>query len=153
AHALGARYRGRPVGSVADMTVFSFHPVKHVTTGEGGVVLTSDPAIADRLRRFRHHGIQQPDRSRPWCYEVTEIGYNYRITDVQCALGVAQLGRLGPRLARRRALASRYRRALGEVSWLTLPAVASDVEHAWHIFVVLLEQDRLGFDRDDLIRA
>jgi perosamine synthetase len=138
AHALGATSRGRPVGSIADMTVLSFHPVKHVTTGEGGMVLTGDAGLAERLRTFRHHGIAQPDPLRPWLYEVASLGFNYRITDVQCALGISQLRKLDGWLARRRSLAARYREALGGLAGVAMPAVRPDVESAWHIFVVAL---------------
>src|SRR5690606_20701423 len=95
-HALGATYQDRPVGSVADMTVFSFHPVKHITTGEGGAVVTDSPRYREALLRFRNHGMVR-DRGRctswdgPWSYEIAEVGVNYRMTDFQCALGLSQL--------------------------------------------------------------
>lgn len=150
-HALGARLRGRPVGAIADMTVFSFHPVKHITTGEGGMVVTNDATLADRLRTFRHHGIVQPDRRRPWCYDIVQLGHNYRITDVQCALGLSQLRKLAGRIERRQQLAQRYRRTLAHADGVSLPAVRKDVEHAWHIFVVLLALEKLTVDRDTII--
>ncbi|MCP4566239.1 MAG: aminotransferase class I/II-fold pyridoxal phosphate-dependent enzyme, partial [FCB group bacterium] len=94
-HALGAVYKGHRVGSLADMTVFSFHPVKHITTGEGGMITTNDPKFAGRMRRFRNHGIDTDFRQREqqgsWYYEMVDLGYNYRITDMQCALGLSQL--------------------------------------------------------------
>src|SRR5206468_3574204 len=102
---LGARYRGRPVGSLAGMTVFSTHPVKHITTGEGGVVTTDDPQLADRVRRFRNHGITRDARARQesgaWFYEMVDLGFNYRLSDLQCALGTSQLRKLETWLARR----------------------------------------------------
>ena len=153
AHALGARWRGRPIGSLADMTVFSFHPVKHITTGEGGMVMTNDAGLAERLRTFRHHGIVHPDPERPWCYEIAELGHNYRITDIQCALGLAQLRKLSAWQARRRALAARYRKVLADVDGVSLPDIAEGAEHAWHIFVVLLDPRPGGPDRDAVIAA
>jgi len=110
-HSLGAEYRGRRSGSLADMSAFSFHPVKHITTGEGGMVTTGDPDLALRMRQFRNHGITTDQRQRAergtWYYEMTALGYNYRITDFQCALGMSQLGKLPGWLARRREIARR----------------------------------------------
>lgn len=148
-HALGAEYRGSPVGACAysDMTVFSFHPVKHATTGEGGAVLTNNPDLDRRLRMLRTHGITndpalflQADRETagPWYYELQELGFNYRITDIQCALGLSQLGKLDQFLARRAEIAALYRRLLGGVDGLTLPCERDYVRHAWHIFPVRL---------------
>src|SRR5882672_714350 len=108
-HALGAEYRGRPVGGIAHMTVFSFHPVKHLTTGEGGMVTTNDSKLAETLRRFRNHGISSEARQRQtagqWYYEMVLLGFNYRLTDIGCALGIQQLDRLAANLDRRRAIA------------------------------------------------
>src|ERR1041385_2386484 len=118
-HALGAEYRGRRVGSIAHMTVFSFHPVKHLTTGEGGMVTTDNPKFAETLRRFRNHGITNDARDRQksgaWFYEMTFLGYNYRLTDIACALGMQQLGKLDANLARRRQIATRYSAAFAEI--------------------------------------
>ena len=109
-HALGAEYRGRKVGSIADMTVFSFHPVKHITTGEGGMVTTDNPQFAETLRRFRNHGISSDARQRQsagqWHYEMVLLGFNYRLPDIVCALGIEQLKRLESNLARRREIAA-----------------------------------------------
>ena len=151
AHALGAEYKGRKVGAIADMTVFSFHPVKHITTGEGGMVVTNDTKYAERLRILRHHGIVHPDGEPAWQYRVEELGYNYRITDIQCALGLSQLRKLDARIARRRAIAARYARALASIDGVTLPT--AEPGHAWHLFVVLLNLDRLRADRDAVIRS
>src|SRR5687768_1725123 len=109
AHALGATYHGERIGSLADLTTFSLHPVKQITTGEGGVVTTNDDELARRLRLFRNHGITTDHRQREergsWFYEMTDLGYNYRITDFQCALGLSQLGKLPQWIERRRAIA------------------------------------------------
>jgi perosamine synthetase len=142
AHSLGATSRGRRVGSIAHMTTFSFHPVKHVATGEGGAVTTNDAALAQRLRRFRNHGIDADARQREqagaWYYEMVDLGFNYRLTDIACALGASQLQRLDANLRRRRELAARYRTVLAGMGGDTLPSVAADVEHAWHLYPVRL---------------
>ncbi|MDG9882698.1 UDP-4-amino-4,6-dideoxy-N-acetyl-beta-L-altrosamine transaminase [Pseudomonas sp. GD04058] len=145
AHALGARYAGEPVGSgrYADLTVFSFHPVKIVTSGEGGMVLCNDPGLAQRLRDLRSHGItRDPARmSEPshggWYYQQVELGFNYRMCDIQAALGLSQLNRLDDFLARRRELSARYQRLLGELP-LQLPTLQDGAESAWHLYVVRL---------------
>ncbi len=140
AHALGAVYRGRAVGSISHMSMFSFHPVKHLTTGEGGMVTTDDATLAQRLRLFRSHGIESDARARQsdgtWFYEMTALGFNYRLTDIAAALGLAQLPRLDANVARRRAIAARYTSALAGVAGLTVPQVAADVAPAWHLYPV-----------------
>jgi perosamine synthetase len=157
AHSLGAQYRGRPVGVDADLVTLSFHPVKHITTGEGGVVLTGDTELAARLRRFRNHGIDADADARAargdWYYEMHDLGFNYRLTDIQCALGLSQLDKLDGFLARRRALAARYTAALTGMPGVRLPAVAPDVRHAWHLFPILLDLERLSLDRRAVFTA
>jgi perosamine synthetase len=154
AHALGASYRGRPVGSISHMSVFSFHPVKHLTTAEGGMVTTGDAALASRLRLFRNHGIERDARTRQaegtWFYEMTALGYNYRLTDLASALGLAQLPRLADNVARRQTIAARYGEALSGLPNLTLPATAAGVAHAWHLYPVRV---RPPVDRDEVFRA
>ncbi len=142
-HAIGARYGAAPVGNCAHsrMTVFSFHPVKIVTTAEGGLITTQDDALAQRLQRLRSHGItrdpaQMEDAPEgPWYYQQVELGYNYRMTDMQAALGSSQMTRLDAFIARRRALAARYDRLLADLP-LVLPAQADGQESAWHLYVV-----------------
>lgn len=143
-HATGARYLDGPVGSAwADATVFSFHAVKIVTTGEGGIVTTQDDALAQRLRLLRSHGMTREarDLERPpeggWYYEQQALGYNYRLTDLQAALGLSQLGRLDAMQARRAALAARYDELLAGLP-LRLPARLPDRESAWHLYVIEL---------------
>ncbi len=157
AHALGAEHRGRRVGAIADLTTWSFHPVKHVTTGEGGMVTTDDPELADRCVRFRNHGITtdaaQREAAGDWFYEMVDLGFNYRLTDLQCALGLAQLDKLDGFLARREAIAARYREAFARLPGLAMPAVAPGVRHAYHLFPVLLELDRLVADRRTVFAA
>jgi len=156
-HALGAEYRGRRVGSIADLTTFSFHPVKHVAAGEGGAVTTGDDELARRLRRFRNHGLETEFRERDASgmdySPMIELGYNYRLTDVQCALALSQLSRLDAGLKRRAEIARRYHAELAGLSGLTLPAVGPHLRHAWHIFPVLLDLDRLRVDRRAILAA
>jgi dTDP-4-amino-4,6-dideoxygalactose transaminase len=145
AHALGATLDGRPVASMADLTILSFHPVKHITTAEGGAVLTDDEGLAARARAFRSHGIireadllQYPFDQGPWFYDIAEVGMNLRLTELQCALGLSQLGKLDSFLARRRSLARRYLQVLGGDERLLMPP-ARDVDgHAWHLFPLRL---------------
>jgi len=156
-HALGARERDRPVGTLADLSTFSLHPVKHVTTGEGGVVTTADPALAARMRMFRNHGITVDHRQRgaqaSWIYEIVELGYNYRLTDVQCALGISQLAKLAASVARRRAIAGEYVRAFASIPEVRPLAVRAGAEHAYHLFVVRVDSARLSADRATLFAA
>ncbi len=153
-HSLGATDGGRPVGRLADLTVLSFHPAKLLTTGEGGAVLTDDDDMADRLRRFRNHGIATELRARTdWTYAMVELGYNYRLTDIGAALGIAQLGRLEAFLARRRALAARYLERLAGHPLIDLPRVRAGVEPAWHFMFGQLRLDRLRVDRGAIYHA
>lgn len=145
-HALGALDRGLPLGRFADVACLSFHPVKHVTTGEGGMAVTHDPALAARMRAFRTHGVSADAGARQaqgtWVYEMTELGFNYRITDIQCALGLSQLAKLPAWLERRRALADRYARLLEGVPGARPLALRPDVAHAWHLYVVQVDPAR-----------
>lgn len=147
-HAIGAEYhagrRWRRVGACAhsDAAVFSFHAVKHITTGEGGMVVTNDRRLAERVRQLRTHGITRDARQlrrkgqMPFYYEMQELGYNYRITDMQCALGVSQLAQLPQFLAARRRQAARYAAALAGLPGLRLPDACADARSAWHLFIV-----------------
>src|SRR5882672_9686721 len=153
AHSFGGAYRGRPVGSLADMTTLSFHPVKLITTGEGGAVLTDRDDLAERLRTMRHHGIRYADPAHPWRYEIPEPGNNYRLTDFQSALGLSQLDKLDRFWERRDRLARRYRDRLGDSPFVELPALPKELRHGWHLFVVLLRLERLGADRDTIVEA
>jgi len=156
-HALGATYRGRPVGCLAHLTAFSLHPVKHITTGEGGVVTTSDGEMAARLRLFRNHGIttvpSQREAAGSWFYEMTELGYNYRLTDFQCALGQAQLQKLPAWVARRREIAARYSAAFAVIRELETPPVLADRESSWHLYVIRLNLEYLRVGRIEVFRA
>ena len=155
-HAMGAEYSSKPVGSIADMTVFSFHPVKHVTTGEGGMVTTNDARLAETLRRFRNHGISSEARQRheagQWFYEMVLLGFNYRLTDIACALGLSQLGKLRENVVRRREIADRYTRTFVGLP-VRLPAVRTDVAPAWHLYPVRLELESLTVGRAEIFGA
>jgi len=143
-HALGAKYKGENVGSIADMTVFSFHPVKHITTGEGGMITTTNIEYAERMRRFRNHGIDVSFRERSknatWVYDITDLGYNYRITEIQCALGLSQLKKLPDFLNQRRKIAKMYDNAFLEFEHLEPLSVHDDIYHAYHLYVVKLDK-------------
>jgi perosamine synthetase len=156
-HALGATYRGRRVGAIADLTCFSFHPVKHVATGEGGMVTTADAETARRLRNFRNHGIEtdahQREQQGTWFYEMTALGYNYRLTDMASVLGTSQLRRLDANVAARRTIAARYLAELAELPGLRLPHVEPDVEPAWHLFPIRLELEKLSVARAEVYAA
>lgn len=142
-HAVGATYRGAPVGACrhSDLAVFSFHPVKIITTGEGGMVTTRDPALHRTVQRLRSHGVTRDPAEMEgpahgaWYYQQVDLGYNYRITDLQAALGTSQLARLDAFLDRRHALAARYDAALSGLP-LRLPRVAADRRSAWHLYVI-----------------
>jgi perosamine synthetase len=139
-HSLGAAEHGRPVGSLADLTCFSLHPVKHITTGEGGVITTDDPEVAGRLRSLRNHGITTDHRERSetgaWFYEMVDLGFNYRLTDFQCALGSSQLRKLPRWIERRQEIARLYDDAFSDASGIDRLTVRPAVSHAYHLYVV-----------------
>lgn len=156
-HALGAEYKGRKVGALADLTVFSFHPVKHITTGEGGMVVTDRLQLAAKMRRFRNHGLSVDHQERAeqgsWYYEMTDLGYNYRITDFQCALGLSQLRKLPGWIARRQEIAQCFDRAFANFPVLKPLFVSPHVSHAYHLYVVRLDLAHLKADRDSIFAA
>lgn len=151
AHALGADYKGRKIGSVSDMTTFSFHPVKHITTGEGGMITTNDEALYQRLVLFRSHGITREEtllheNQGPWYYEQLELGYNYRITDIQCALGISQMKKLDAFVARRKELVQRYQDAFSKEKQIITPTVAAGCNSSWHLYVIQVADRRSVFE-------
>jgi perosamine synthetase len=156
-HALGADYKGRRTGSIAHMAVFSFHPVKHVATGEGGMVTTDRADLAENLRRFRNHGISSDARQRhasgQWHYEMVQLGFNYRLTDIACALGISQLKKLEANLARRREIAARYTAAFRNLRGVIAPSVRPDVNPAWHLYPIRVNPSHLKKDRAHMFRA
>jgi dTDP-4-amino-4,6-dideoxygalactose transaminase len=168
-HALGAVYTdGKRVGGCAhsDMTVFSFHPVKMIAMGEGGMITTNNESFYRDLLRLRSHGINKADDpyvypseaysdgvAHPWYYEMQELGFNYRITDIQCALGLSQLRKLEPFLARRRALALRYDRLLAEVPHVTLTQTGGRGASSHHLYVVRIDFEAIGKTRGACMHA
>ncbi len=153
-HAPGAEYRARLVGSIAHLSIFSFHPVKHMTTGEGGMVTSQDTGLAGRVRLLRNHGITSDHRQREledtWRYDMVELGFNYRLPDLLCALGLSQLRKLPSWLARRRALAARYCAELGDVPGIRVPFEPDDRRHAWHLFPIRVVADDVAAARQSL---
>lgn len=156
-HAIGGSYKSRAVGSLADLSTFSFHPVKHITTGEGGMITTDDAELAGRMRTFRNHGITTDHRQRAeqggFFYEQIELGYNYRLTDFQCALGLSQLRKLPGFVLRRQELAARYDAAFADLPAVRALRVRPDVSHAYHLYVVMFDLERLTADRATIFAA
>jgi len=147
AHALGAIRYGKKVGQEADMTMFSFHPVKHITTGEGGVIVTNNKDYYEKLKMFRTHGITKnvafmEKNDGPWYYEMHYLGYNYRITDIQCALGFSQLKKIEMFIKRRIEIASMYDEAFKDIDLIATPPkpTYSDSRHVYHIYPILLDR-------------
>jgi len=156
-HALGGSYKGRPVGSLADLSTFSFHPTKHITSGEGGMVSTKDSNAARRMRSFRNHGLTKDSHEREqtssWLYEMVDLGYNYRLTDLQCALGMSQLRKLTAWVSRRREIARRYDSALGVMTTVHPLRVRGDVSHPYHLYVIQLDLTQLHTTREKVFTA
>ena len=147
-HALGATYNGNRTGTLALLNVFSLHPVKHITSGEGGVVTTNDTELAKSMRKFRNHGINLEHGNRKiWEYEVTDLGYNYRISDMQCALAISQLQKLPNFIKRRREIASLYNSAFENILEFQPLDVRPEVQHSYHLYVVKIDTEKLGRDR------
>jgi len=142
-HSLGGEYRHQKVGTLADLTIFSFHPVKPITTGEGGMIVTKHRHFAKKMRAFRNHGIESDHRSRlkagSWFYEMTELGYNYRITDFQCALGISQLKKLDKWVLRRQAIADQYDNAFQSEKDIHSLKSRDEISHGRHLYVVKID--------------
>ncbi|WP_339250188.1 UDP-4-amino-4,6-dideoxy-N-acetyl-beta-L-altrosamine transaminase [Paenibacillus sp. FSL P2-0136] len=158
AHALGARYKNTSIGAIGDMTMFSFHPVKHITTGEGGMITTNNPVYYEKLLQFRTHGITRDERKLrenhgPWYYEMQFLGYNYRITDIQTSLGISQLRRIGGFIEKRKQLAALYLQELSGTEELILPHQLPEAESSWHLFIVRLQLSKLKATRKTVFQA
>lgn len=156
AHALPSRYKNRIVGTLGDITCFSFYATKTLTTGEGGMATTESNELAERMRVLSLHGISKDAWKRytaegTWRYDILEIGYKYNLTDLQASLGIAQLRKCGAMWARRAALAERYNNALASVDAFEIPQVPLDVQHAWHLYVVQVNSSALRIDRNRVI--
>jgi perosamine synthetase len=159
AHALGATYKGRKVGALADMTMFSFHPVKHITSGEGGIITTNSEEFYQRMMLFRTHGITrdaeklvQPSEG-PWYYEMLDLGFNYRMTDLQAALGLSQMKKLASFIGRRKEIANRYTEAFRQNDTVIVPFQKEDRESSWHLYVIRLNLDKLRVGRKKVFEA
>lgn len=157
AHSLGATYNSENVGSIANFTTFSMHPVKHITTGEGGIITTNSEHLANRLRTFRNHGISlnpaQRDLHNSWWYDMEELGHNYRLTDIQCGLGLSQLKKLGQWLNRRRQIADIYTQAFSELELVDTPYILKDRNSSWHLYVLRLNLEMLNVGRTQVFQA
>lgn len=156
-HSVGGSYKERPVGSLADMSCFSFHPVKPMTTGEGGMITTNNVQFAERMRRFRNHGITSDHRQRHeeggWFYAMEELGYNYRLTDIQAVLGMAQMKRVSQWTKRRQSIAKRYDAAFVALPQVKPLRVSPHVSHAYHLYVLRLEPNACTMNREKFFKA
>lgn len=159
AHSIGTKYKGRPTGSIADMTTFSFHPVKTVTGGEGGAVMTNDKALYEKLILYRAHGItrnpsmmsREPDG--PWYYEQVELGYNYRMTDIQAGLLISQLAKLEMFQARRKEIVKRYDEAFAKLPQVTVQEEIPESDTTRHLYILRINPEKLSIDRKGFFEA
>lgn len=153
AHSLGASYKGKKVGSQADMTMFSFHPVKPITTGEGGMITTNSEEYYEKLKLFRSHGISKTPYSSEqgdWYYEMTDLGFNYRMTDIQAALGVSQLNKIDKFINRRRKIAKLYNEQLSNVKGIITPEQLLKTESGWHLYMIQLDKSVITKSRKEV---
>jgi perosamine synthetase len=158
AHSLGAEYCGRKIGAWGDMTMFSFHPVKHITTGEGGMIVTDNESYYKRLLLFRNHGMTRDPmvmsaNEGAWYYEMHELGYNYRMTDLQAALGVSQMDKLDGFVNARRSIAHAYNEAFSELEGLITPRQQPAANSSWHLYVLRWELELFDADRRMIFEA
>lgn len=159
AHSIGTKYKGKMVGSIADMTTFSFHPVKTVTGGEGGAVLTNNEALYEKLVLYRAHGITRETKllerksHGPWYYEQIDLGYNYRLTDIQCALILSQLDKLELFRARRREIVERYNQAFLEIPELFVQQEIPESDTTRHLYILRIRPEKLSIDRKGFFEA
>jgi perosamine synthetase len=159
AHALGAIYKDKKVGSIADMTMFSFHPVKHITTGEGGIITTNNQKYYEKLLQFRSHGITRNQEKLinknegPWYYEMQFLGYNYRMTDFQAALGLSQLKKNDKFVELRKQYVYLYNKAFEHSKFIDPPFLNTDSDSSWHLYIIRLKLDELNADRKEIFEA
>nr|WP_000251476.1 MULTISPECIES: UDP-4-amino-4,6-dideoxy-N-acetyl-beta-L-altrosamine transaminase [Bacillus cereus group]MDA2519639.1 UDP-4-amino-4,6-dideoxy-N-acetyl-beta-L-altrosamine transaminase [Bacillus cereus]AGG05407.1 Bacillosamine/Legionaminic acid biosynthesis aminotransferase PglE [Bacillus thuringiensis serovar thuringiensis str. IS5056]ARP61375.1 UDP-4-amino-4,6-dideoxy-N-acetyl-beta-L-altrosamine transaminase [Bacillus thuringiensis]EEM31443.1 Glutamine--scyllo-inositol transaminase [Bacillus th len=158
AHALGATYKNKKIGSIGDMTMFSFHPVKHITTGEGGVITTNNPLFYEKLVQFRTHGIERNPKKLlenhgPWYYEMQFLGYNYRITDIQAALGLSQLSKLDSFIKIRKKYVDIYSKEFSCLSEIIIPKQLPQTSSSWHLYIIRLNTKLLKCNRKEFYEA
>lgn len=158
AHALGATYKGNMIGSISDMTMFSFHPVKHITSGEGGMITTNNKDYYEKLLQFRSHGITRDpskltENHGPWYYEMQFLGYNYRLTDIQAALGLSQLKKISGFIDLRKKYSSMYNEAFKNIQAITLPFQDKNGCSSWHLYVIRLQLEQLTGTRKEIFDA
>lgn len=156
AHALPSSYHGTPVGALSEITAFSFYATKTLTTGEGGMITTTDEKLAERMRIMRLHGIERDAWKRyskdgSWFYQVLEAGFKYNMTDIEAAIGLVQLGKCDELCAARQAIAERYHAGFGDISGLQLPPSRVDCKSSWHLYILRLRAERLSIDRDRFV--
>jgi len=152
AHSIGAEYKGIKAGSCvnSDISIFSFHPVKNMTTGEGGAVTTNSEKLYQKIKILRNHGIYKDSSMKPWEYEMRELGFNYRITDIQCALGISQLEKLNLFISKRRKLAKRYEELLKPHLNIIKPLYSYNENSSYHLFVILIDFTKLSITKEEL---
>lgn len=158
AHALGAKYKNKKIGSIGDMTMFSFHPVKHITTGEGGMITTNNEEYYQKLIQFRSHGIVRAkhllkENHGPWYYEMHSLGFNYRMTDIQASLGISQLKKLDSFIARRKQISRFYTHELASLKDLILPYQDKNGDSSWHLYIIKLKSRNLNANRKLIFEA
>lgn len=158
AHALGATYKQKKIGSISDMTMFSFHPVKHITSGEGGIITTNDKGYYEKLLQFRSHGItrdpnQMLDNQGPWYYEMQFLGFNYRMTDIQAALASSQLKKIDKFLELRKKYVGMYNDELKKIKEITIPHQNKAASSSWHLYMIRLHLDQLTGNRKEVYSA
>jgi perosamine synthetase len=159
AHALGASYKNKKVGSIADMTMFSFHPVKHITTGEGGIITTNSKEYYEKLLQFRSHGITRNQdqlinkNEGPWYYEMQFLGYNYRMTDFQAALGLSQLKKNDKFVELRRKYVNFYDKEFANNEFIDTPSVKEECKSSWHLYIIRLNLEKLNGTRKEIFEA
>lgn len=153
AHSLGATYKGKRVGQQAHMTMFSFHPVKPITTGEGGIITTNDEKLYEKLRLFRSHGVEKTAYAKEqgdWYYEMIDLGYNYRMNDIQATLGLSQLDKLDRFIERRQKIAELYNKKLANIPGIILPEQRADVSSGWHLYMIQIESEIVKASRKQI---
>lgn len=159
AHAIGTKYKGEMIGNISHMTEFSFHPVKTITTGEGGIITTNSKELYDRLILFRTHGITRDKEflfnkyEGPWYYEQIDLGYNYRITDIQCALGISQLNKLDKFIKRRKELVKMYNEELCKIDGIVLQKEEDFSDTVKHLYIIKLELEKFRVGRKEIFEA